>query len=96
MAINAGLLSPSGPPLAADLAAISITAALETSVTAATTVASATIAVTVTNDDDHLHNGHDVNDRLHDRYDNIHLFFIMPEPIPNSSQTTTSTSIKIK
>jgi hypothetical protein len=66
MVIAAEPLSPSGPPLAADWAAISIPAALETSVTASAVVASAAIAIAVTNDDNHPCDGHGVNDCLHD------------------------------
>ncbi len=51
MAIAAGPSSPSGPPSATDWAAVSIAAASETRVTAATVVASTAIAVAVTNDD---------------------------------------------
>jgi hypothetical protein len=62
MAIAAELTSPSGPPSAADWAAVSIAAALETSITAFAAVVSAAVAVTVANDDDHPRNGHDIND----------------------------------
>jgi hypothetical protein len=57
MAIAAEPLLPSGPPLAADWAAVSIAAALETKVTAATVVAAAAIAISVTNNDNHLCDG---------------------------------------
>ncbi len=57
MAITAEPLLPSGLPAAADWVAISIGAVLETRVTAATIVASAAVAVAVTNDDDHPHDG---------------------------------------
>jgi hypothetical protein len=66
MAIAAEPLSPSGPPSAADLAAISISAALETSVTASAVVASAAIAIAVANGDNHPRNRHDVDNCLHD------------------------------
>jgi hypothetical protein len=66
MAIAAEPSSPSGPPSAADWAAISIAAASETSITASAVVASTTVAIAVANDDDHPCNGHDVNDCLHD------------------------------
>jgi hypothetical protein len=77
MAIAAELLSPSGPPSAADWVAISVPAALETSITASTVVASTAIAVAVAiavsiaKDDDHPCNGHDVDDCLHDGNDNM-------------------------
>jgi hypothetical protein len=53
MAIAAEPSSPSGPPSAADWAAVSVAAASETRVTAAAAaaVASAAVAVAVTNDD---------------------------------------------
>jgi hypothetical protein len=66
MAIAAEPSSPSSPSLATDWAAISVAAALETSVTASAVIASATIAVAVANDDNYLRNGHDVDDCLHD------------------------------
>ncbi len=69
MAIAAEPLSSSRPSSAADWAAVSVVAASETSVTAATVMASAAIAVAVTNDDDHLHDGHDIDDSLHDGYE---------------------------
>jgi hypothetical protein len=65
MVIAAEPLLPSGPPSAADWMAISIAAALEMRVTAATVVISAAIAVTVTNDDDHSSGGGFVN--LHNK-----------------------------
>jgi hypothetical protein len=70
MAIAAEPSSPSGPPLAADWAAVSVAAALETSNTASTVVASAVVAsaaaaVAVANDDDHPRDGHNVNNCLH-------------------------------
>ncbi len=73
MAIAAEQSSPSGPPLAADWAALSIAAASETRVPATAIVASATIAVAIaiTNDDDHRCDGHDVDDRLHDGYEDV-------------------------
>ncbi len=71
MAIAAKPSSPSGPPSAADWAAVSIAAASETSVDAATVVASAAVAVALTNDDDHPCDGHDVNDRLHDGCEDV-------------------------
>ncbi len=71
MAITAKPLPPSSPPLAADWAAISVAAALETRVDAATVVASAAIAVAVTNNNDHPCDGHDVNDCLHDGYKDV-------------------------
>jgi hypothetical protein len=67
MAIAAELSSPSGPPSAADWAAVSIAAALATSVTAATIVASAAVALAVAKDKNHTCNGHDgviINDGL--------------------------------
>jgi hypothetical protein len=66
MAIAAEPLSPSGLPSAADWAAISIAAALETIVTTSAVVASADVPVAVTNNDDHPCDGHDVDDCLHD------------------------------
>ncbi len=69
MAIAAKPSSPSGPPSAAEWAAISIAAASETRVNAATVVASTTVAIT--NDDDYPCNGHDINDRLHDGYEDV-------------------------
>jgi hypothetical protein len=66
MAIAAEPSSPSGPPSAADWAAVSVAAASETSVTASAVVASAAVAVAVANDDDHPRDGHDVDDCLHD------------------------------
>jgi hypothetical protein len=69
MAIAAKPSSPSGPPSAADWAAISVAAVLETRVNAPAVIASA--AVAVTNDDDHPCNGHDVDDCLHDGYEDV-------------------------
>jgi hypothetical protein len=66
MAIAAEPSSPSGPLSAADWAAVSVAAASETSVTASAVVASAAVTVAVANDDNHLRDGHDVNDCLHD------------------------------
>jgi hypothetical protein len=68
MAITTEPSSPSGPPSAADWAVISIAAALETSVTTTAVVAFATVAVTLTNDDDHPRNGHNIDNCLHDGY----------------------------
>jgi hypothetical protein len=69
MVIAAKPLLPSGSPSAADWAAVSIAAASERRVGAATIVTSAAIAVT--NDDDHSCNGHDVNDHLHDGHEDV-------------------------
>jgi hypothetical protein len=69
MAIAAKPSSPSGPPSAADWAAISVAAASETRVGAAAVVASAAIAIT--NDDDHPCDGDDVNNYLHDGYEDV-------------------------
>jgi hypothetical protein len=66
MAIAAEPSSPSGPPLAADWAAVSIAAALETSITTSAIVASAAVAVAVANNEDHPQDGHDIDDCLHD------------------------------
>jgi hypothetical protein len=66
MAIAAEPSSPSGLLLAADWAAVSLTAASETSITASAVVASPAVAVAVTNDDDHPRNGHNVDDCLLD------------------------------
>ncbi len=68
MAITAKLLSLSGPPSAADWVAISIAAASETRVNAAAVIASTTVAIAITNDNDHPCDGHDVDDHLHDGY----------------------------
>ena len=54
------------PSLAADWAAVSIAAALETSITATTVVASNAIPIAVAINDDHPLNRHGVNDCLHD------------------------------
>jgi hypothetical protein len=69
MAITAKPSSPSGLPLAADWAAVTIAAASETRVNAANVVAST--AVAVSNDDDHPCDGHDVDNRLHDGYEDV-------------------------
>jgi hypothetical protein len=66
MAIAAELSLPSSPPLATDWAAVSVAAALETSNTTSTIVASAAVALTVANNADHPRDGHDVDDCLHD------------------------------
>jgi hypothetical protein len=66
MAIAAEPSLPSSLPSVADWAAVSVAAALETSITASTVVASAAIAVAVANDDNHPCDGHDVDDCLHD------------------------------
>ncbi len=71
MAIAAEPSLPSGPLSAVDWAAISVTAVLETSVTASAVVASSAIAFTIANDNDHTHNGHEVDDCLHDGHDNV-------------------------
>ncbi len=69
MAASAELLLPTGPPSAADWAAVIIAAASETTVTTATIVAVATIAVAVavTNNNDHVCDGHVVGNRLCER-----------------------------
>ncbi len=59
MTIAAEPSSPSGPPSAADWAAVSVAAASATSVTAAAVVASAAVAVAAAKDDDHPRDGHD-------------------------------------
>jgi hypothetical protein len=62
---------------ATDWVAVSIPAALETSVTASTVVAftavpvAVAIAVSIANDDDHPCDGHDVDDCLPDGHDNV-------------------------
>ncbi len=71
MAIAAEPSSPSGPPSAADWAAISVAAALETSITAAAVVASAALAIAVTNVDDHPPDGYDIDNHLHDWYKDV-------------------------
>ena len=73
MAASAELLLPTGPPSAADWAAVIIAAASETTVTTATIVAVATIAVAVavTNNNDHLCDGHTEGDRLCEGYDDV-------------------------
>jgi hypothetical protein len=71
MAITAEPLSPSGLPLAADWAAISIAAASETTVTTATVVASPATAMAIINGNDHSCDGHDVDDSLHDGYEDV-------------------------
>jgi hypothetical protein len=71
MAIAAKLSSPSGPPSAADWAAVSIAAALETRVDATVVIASAAVAIAITNDDDHPREGHKVNDCLHDGCEDV-------------------------
>jgi hypothetical protein len=57
MAIAAELLSPSGPPSAADWAAVSIPAAAEMSILAAAIVASAAVAITSDDNDNQLSAG---------------------------------------
>jgi hypothetical protein len=68
MAIAAEPSSPSGPPSAADRAAVGGAAASETSVTASAVVASApapvAIAIAIADDDDHPRNGHDADDSI--------------------------------
>ena len=64
MAIAAEPSSPSGPPSAADRAAVGGAAASETSVTASAVVASAAIAIAIADDDDHPCDGHDADDRI--------------------------------
>jgi hypothetical protein len=71
MAIAAKPLSPSGSTSAADWAAVSVAAALETRVDAAAVIASAAVTITATNDDDHPCDGHDVDNRLHDGYEDV-------------------------
>jgi hypothetical protein len=71
MAIAAEPSSQSGPPSAADWAAVSVAAASETSVTASAIIASATVAVAVANDDNHPHDGHNIDDCLHDGHDDV-------------------------
>jgi hypothetical protein len=66
IAIATEPLLPSSPQLATDWVAFSIAAALETSVTAFAVIAAAAVAVAVANNDDHPHNGHDINNYLHD------------------------------
>jgi hypothetical protein len=66
MTIAAEPSLPSGPLSAAGWSAISVAAALETSITASAIVASATIAIAVANNDNHPRKGHDVNDCPHD------------------------------
>jgi hypothetical protein len=69
MAIAAKPSSPSGPPSAADWAAVSVAAVSETRVDAAAVVASASVAGT--NDDDHPCDGHNVDNRLHDGCEDV-------------------------
>jgi hypothetical protein len=57
---------PSGPPSAADSVAVSVASASETSVTAATVIASTAVAIAITNDNDHLRDGNNLNNCLHD------------------------------
>jgi hypothetical protein len=71
MAIAAKPSLPSGLLPAADWAAISVAAASEMRVIAAAVVASAAIPVAVTNDNDHPSNGHDVDNCLHDGYEDM-------------------------
>jgi hypothetical protein len=62
---------PSAPPSAADWVAISIAAALESSITAAAVVASAAVTIAITNNNDHPCNGHDVDNCRHDGYEDV-------------------------
>jgi hypothetical protein len=63
---------PFGPPPAADWAAVSVAAALETSITTSAVIASTAITVAVTNDDHHPRDGQDVDNCLHDDgHDNV-------------------------
>ncbi len=71
MAIAAEPSSPSGSPLAADREAVSVDAVLEMSITVTAIVASAAVAVAITKDNYHPRNGHDINDRLHDGYEDM-------------------------
>ncbi len=64
MAIAAEPSLPTGLPSVADRAAIGGAAALETGITASTVVASAATAIAIADDDDHPHDGHDVDDRI--------------------------------
>ncbi len=64
MAIAAEPSLLSGPPSAADRAAVGGAAASETSVTASAVVASAAIAIAIADDDDHPGDGHDANDSI--------------------------------
>jgi hypothetical protein len=66
MAIASEPSLPSGLPLAADWAAVSVAAASETSVTTSAVVASSAFSIAVANADVHPCNGHDVDDCLHD------------------------------
>jgi hypothetical protein len=63
--------SPSSPLLAADWVAISVAAALETSVTASAIVAAAAITVAVANKDNHPRDGHNINNCLHDGHTKV-------------------------
>jgi hypothetical protein len=71
MATSPDSLLPSGLPSAADWATIGVATASKSSVTATATIASAAITVVITNKDNHLCNGHGVDDCLHDGYDNV-------------------------
>jgi hypothetical protein len=62
MAIAAEPSSPFGPPSAANRAAVGGAAASETSVTASAVVTSAAIAIAIADDDNHPHDGHNVDD----------------------------------
>jgi hypothetical protein len=73
MAIAAEPSSPSGLPSAVDWAAVSVAAALETSITTAAIVASAAVAIAITKHDDHPSNGHNVNNCQHDGYKGVIL-----------------------
>ena len=64
-------LLPSGLSSVADWAAVSVSAASETSITATTVVASTAVIIAVTNNDDHLWDGHVIDDCLHDEYNNM-------------------------
>jgi hypothetical protein len=64
MAIAAEPSLPSGPPSAADRAAVGGAAASETSVTVSAVVASAAIVIAIADDNDHPRDGHDADDSI--------------------------------
>jgi hypothetical protein len=73
MAITTEPSLPSGLPSAADRAVVSGAAASETSVTTSAVVASAAAAavIVVANDNNHPHDGHNVDDCLHDGHNDM-------------------------
>jgi hypothetical protein len=71
MAIAAKSLTSLGPQSAADPAAVAVATVSERSIIATTIIASPAIAIACSDDDGRLCNGHNIDNCLQDRHDNV-------------------------